>query len=153
MAKINLEAFKLKNIQYKLIDDKIDNTDAIKLEDLDTSNIELQLNSGETAYNEETNAGRLTLILSVIENHPAYDRFIDLEIEGYFKYDTNIMELSEDEFNEYQGLLQINGTAIILPYIRSYVSNLTAFDNVTQHLLIPTVNVYDLYKEMGDKDK
>ena len=145
LAKINLDAFKLKSLDYKLIEDKVDDIESIEPEALSHSDINLQINRGDTAHHEENNVGRLSLEITVTEKNKLYDRIIDLDIEGFFKYDKQLDVNNEEEFREYQDLLQINGTAIMLPYIRSYISNITSFDNVTQHLLLPTMNVYDLF--------
>lgn len=149
-AKINLEAFKLVSFKYNLVDDKVSDIESVDVDQMSSSDINLQINRGETAHHEEYNKGRLSLDIRVTENNKFYDRFIDLEIEAFFEYDKQIDESDEEEFREYQDLIQVNGTAIILPYIRSYISSITAFDNVTQHLLLPTINIQEMFSSNND---
>lgn len=147
VAKINLDAFKIKSMDYRLVDDKADDAKSVDSEEASVSDINLQVNRGEAAHHEDNEFGKLLLSITITENNALYDREINLEVEGFFKYDKKLNIENEEEFKEYQDLLQINGTAILFPYIRSYISSVTSFDNVTKHLLLPTINVYELYSK------
>lgn len=69
-----------------------------------------------------------------------YKRKIELTIVGNFRFE------SKGDFNnkELQDLIRKNGTAILMPYIRSFVSNITSFDNSTSPILLPTINAFNL---------
>lgn len=71
---------------------------------------------------------------SVDENKP-YS--LSVSILGKFKYEGNV------EAEEFEKLCRVNATAILFPYLRAYISNLTSLSGVGT-LLLPTVNVHKM---------
>lgn len=69
------------------------------------------------------------------------DRYIELEMIGIFKFDKNFIEKDKDKF------LRINGTAILYPYIRAYISTITSFDKVGSPAILPTINFQKFYDD------
>lgn len=65
-------------------------------------------------------------------------RVISVEITGQFI----INEENEDKAEEY---IRLNGTAILMPYLRAFVSVLTSLDN-NDAIVLPTINTHN-FKE------
>ena len=64
---------------------------------------------------------------------------LDLKVRGSFGITP---ELQEEEAKR---LVEINGFAILYPYVRSIVSSVTSLDSPNS-LLMPVLNVYDFFK-------
>ena len=63
----------------------------------------------------------------------------------------NMKHLSTDEIKK---MLIINGTAILYPYLRSIVSNITSIDTEGNTIIMPVVDLSDLLnKENEDEDE
>lgn len=67
------------------------------------------------------------------------------QVSGTFR----VNNISDEKKAEH--LLVYNATAVILPYLRSVISNLTCLAEV-QPVRIPIINVYDLLKEEQTQD-
>ncbi|TKH40306.1 hypothetical protein C1I59_00600 [Paenibacillus polymyxa] len=74
------------------------------------------------------------------------DRSFTLETEVVGKF-----SLSLHNSKQIQELCRLNATAILYPYLRAFISNLTALSGVP-NLLLPTVNVHKLLEE-SEKDE
>ncbi|WP_323705340.1 hypothetical protein [Mammaliicoccus sciuri] len=133
-AIMNFESFRIKKIDY-LVNNMNDRNES-------NDSASLTLNAGTSEIDEEGTA-RLELELNIEDKGLDYDRTIKVVVIAIFNF-----ENSESTSNEYlENLLRINGTAIVLPYIRSLISNLTGFDNSTDHVLLPALNVEGMFKE------
>lgn len=82
------------------------------------------------------NANKAKVILNFTsKNELPFDVMVTLE--GDFKYNA-----SEDEINlGFEKLLKKNATAILFPYLRAIISQLTTMGNEYQPLLIPAMNI------------
>lgn len=72
---------------------------------------------------------------------------IKIVLEGSFKYNA-----SEDEVNiGFEKLLKRNATAILFPYLRAIISQLTSMGNEYPPLLIPVMNIGTLLERKAKK--
>lgn len=109
---------------------------------------------GEVAYkpsfkstiklNEKTNEAIVMLIFKTNNDFP-FD--LKVNIEGKFKYnaDQDIQDIGA------QRLLQQNATAILFPYLRTIVSQLSGLGNEYPSLLLPTVNIAKLLENKRNR--
>jgi preprotein translocase subunit SecB len=67
------------------------------------------------------------------------DRIIEIVVEGYFDINKDVSTDKE----ELQNYLALNGTTILLPYVRSIISMITSLDS-PRAMVMPTLNVFDL---------
>ena len=72
---------------------------------------------------------------------------IEVEIIGEFKFANEISEKARIKF------LKINGAAILYPYIRAYISNISSFDKEASAIIIPTVNFQKIYENDEESDR
>lgn len=91
------------------------------------------------ARNQHENIYRVTLILKC-DKRDEYT--FEISLTGYFSFDSQD-EMDEDEKNE---LISKNAVAIIMPYMRSQVSLLTAQPDV-DCVVLPPFNINNMLKE------
>ncbi|KAF3301617.1 hypothetical protein FPV23_03900 [Carnobacterium sp. PL17RED31] len=84
---------------------------------------------GTTEDNKEARIVISTTILKSDEEQMDFKK-VTLEITGYFKINT------DENVQEY---LRVNGTAILFPYLRTFISVITSLDN-SDAIVIPTIN-------------
>lgn len=89
----------------------------------------------------EDGGGLLELEVNVNDHGEGYKREITVIIQGIFKFE------STDTDYDLNSILRVNGSAILMPYVRNYISMLTGYDNSTNHILIPTINVQSIFEE------
>ena len=63
---------------------------------------------------------------------------LELILDGYF----DIPEDSDDNIK--QSFLNISAPAILYPYVRTFISNVTSFD-IDETVILPVINFADLY--------
>lgn len=132
---LEFESFRVVSVDYKVENKEVDTTEESK-----NGIANLRLNAGSSDIDEDGRA-QLQIELNVKDSGKDFDRNIKLSVIGLFKFnDTENMDYLEN-------LLKVNGTAILMPFIRSYLSTLTGFDNSTEHLLLPAMNVSQLFDE------
>ncbi|WP_035156491.1 MULTISPECIES: protein-export chaperone SecB [Lactobacillaceae] len=103
-------------------------------------------NFGVNLVTDDNDEAKVTLTF-VLENELPFN--IKVTLEGSFKYNA-----SEDEANiGLDELLKKNATAILFPYLRAIVSQLTSMGNEYQPLLIPAMNIGALLDENNTKIK
>ena len=85
----------------------------------------------------------MNLTLDVEVNDKEKNLMLTLRIVGFFKYEGD----SVDEINQF---LYMNGPAILFPYVRSYVSNLTALSGVSP-IIMPTLNMQPIGEYLKSK--
>lgn len=76
-----------------------------------------------------------------IENNYPFE--LEISLLGFFKFDTDLNE------GEIINLLEVNGTAILFPYLRSIITTTTSTLGITP-IIIPTMNIYRMLKEKED---
>lgn len=91
---------------------------------------------------EKNNEAIVTLSFRTSKGFPF---LLKVDIEGSFKYNA-------DEDNQkigFQRLLHQNALAILFPYLRVIVSQLSSLGNEYPSLLLPTINIAKLLKAMN----
>lgn len=94
-------------------------------------NLKIDLNAATPPHVE---IPELTLAATVKDDRGDFELF--LKIIGYFKSDN----ADEESLNKF---MAFNAPAILFPYVRSYVSSLTAQAGITP-VLLPTVNLHSV---------
>lgn len=98
------------------------------------------------AKNQQENLYRVTLVLKCDKKD---EYTFEISLTGYFSFDSQ-EEIDENEKNE---LISKNAVAIIMPYMRSQVSLLTAQPEV-DCVVLPPFNINNMLKEDNlDKDE
>lgn len=147
---LKFKGFNIIDVNYSITGVAIfeGNEDSDKfVERLKNGNVDLDIKIGHPDEMQTTD-GEIRNLLTVrthdyINNDSI--RRISLSIEGLFEVN---QEPDKDELNQ---VLLPNMVAILMPYARTYLSNLTGFDTSRTHLLMPPVNVYALF-ENQDKN-
>ncbi|WP_188205400.1 protein-export chaperone SecB [Desemzia incerta] len=128
---IELEVYRITNVDFTVYD---------TIEELK----ELNLSSGEIsasiAVDAESENARLQLSTVVIDEDNL--RTIKVELTGYFVI---------NEKTEAKKHLSINGTAILFPYLRSFVSILSSLDN-SDAIILPTINTHGFVEAENPQD-
>lgn len=68
---------------------------------------------------------------------------LKLTIKGVYEYETNVVE-------ELIPYISMNAPAILFPYIRAYISNITSLGGM-QPIILPTLNVEGVGEELISK--
>lgn len=106
----------------------------------DDLELDLEFNYDLNMEYEEKRA-ILNLECTVFDNceENNYPFTIDVSLLGFFEFDG---DLKEEDVHK---MIEINGSAILFPYLRSIISNITASAGI-QPLIIPTMNISKLIK-------
>ena len=72
---------------------------------------------------------------------------IEVVMIGEFKFSDKIKEEEKTKF------LKINGAAILYPYVRAYISNISSFDKEALPIIIPTVNFQQIYENDEESER
>lgn len=126
-AIFKFESYKVTEASIKLTGNKIKDS------------IDIEINpDGELVRDKK----RFILTLNV---NMSDDKNIDLSIKimGNFTYETENME-------ELIPFISMNAPAILFPYIRAYISNITALGGI-QPIIIPTLNLTNVGKALVKK--
>lgn len=83
------------------------------------------------------------LTLNVLVKDKKSSLEVKMTVTGKFKYETN-------DIQELVPYLGFNAPAIIFPYIRAYITNITALGGMTP-IILPTLNMESVGKELLDK--
>lgn len=96
------------------------------------------------ASKDDINKGIVKLRVEIGNQENTYE-YIRVEILGFFKF-TN-----EDNFQDYEieNYYKVNGTAILFPYLRTLVSDLTSKGDESP-IILPTVNVSSFFEDDED---
>lgn len=91
----------------------------------------------EGVFNEKDKT--FELVLNLVVNDKDHNLDLNMRIHGYFTYDGNNMD-------EVRSFIGINSPAILFPYVRAYVSNITALGGMPP-VIMPTLNL----KRVGEQ--
>ncbi len=97
------------------------------------------------ALSDDSEVGVVTLDISLPQKEQK--RKIDVIISGYFTFREDLT--SDKEKHQYLG---VNGTAILLPYLRAIVSMVIVLDK-NEAIVFPTLNVSELMKLSEEENK
>ncbi|EGO2718617.1 protein-export chaperone SecB [Enterococcus faecalis] len=124
-APIYFQGYKINSIKYETSDTDVELTEDYKPEI-------------EFGIDEKFEKGTVK-ITSVMNTA---NRQITITVSGVFKINKNYTDDKEEILN----FLGLNGSAILLPYVRAIVSMLTTLDS-NQAIVLPTINVMDLLNQ------
>lgn len=133
---MEFKSFRLMNVELNTINQKKKDDDRTKL----------RVNAGTSDINEDGEA-QIEIEINIEEKENEYLRNIKVKVLGIFKF-TN-----ENEYKDYdlEEILKVNGTAILMPYIRTLISSLTSFDDSTEHILLPAMNVQAIFNQSNSE--
>lgn len=103
-------------------------------------NVDFKLEHNTNIYD---NKMKINLIVTIFDNAKEnnYPFYMKVELEGEFSIEGENIEMFE-----------INGIALLYPYIRSIISTYTANSNMPT-LVLPPINVANYYKSRKEKQK
>ena len=82
------------------------------------------------------------LFLEIILSDKVESLFINVEVIGLFKY--------KGKLEDIRNFLLFNAPAILFPYIRAYVSSMTALSGMDT-IILPTMNLSSMVDELNSK--
>jgi len=105
------------------------------IEIFDLSNIDKKLDIEIKRTNiDGQNDNIYKLLFEIIITDKNKSLNINLKIEGHFEFDKDVNDEALDSF------ININAPAILFPYVRAYISTLTALSGITP-IILPTINL------------
>ncbi|CEF18454.1 hypothetical protein NS341_11090 [Staphylococcus xylosus] len=135
---MRFESFRILEIEYKFVEEMKEDNLTFEVK---TSNIEIDnINKSHDLF--------IKLEMKDKNKDKPYNRKIIVAVQGKFSFENT----ENSDIKVMEDLLRVNGTAILMPYIRTLISNLTAFDNSTDHVLLPTINVNSLLEDSEKED-
>jgi len=131
-AKIQLQKYVVETIEYKI------NPGIEALNNKEQFNMDI--NISQNLHNDtENRIATLKLGCQIgkndLENN--FPFFLNIELVGTFSYDTDLDEAKCTK------MLNLNGTAILFPYLRSLISMITTLCSIPP-VIIPTINIGNL---------
>lgn len=92
-------------------------------------------------YNKEYHTAAVELGCSIFEDLKEHHPFsLEIVMIGFFKYEANL------EKEPLEKLLKVNATAILFPYLRSMVSNVT-INSGFDPIILPVINVHKIFEK------
>lgn len=136
MTVLNFEGYRVTNMSYT------QNDNFKKPQE----NLSLNPKFGVRLVTDDVNKAKVILTFAS-ENELPFN--VKVTLEGNFKYNA-----SEDKINfGFEKLLRKNATAILFPYLRAIVSQLTTMGNEYQPLLIPAMNIGALLEKNEENNE
>ncbi|MFD9626217.1 hypothetical protein [Peribacillus muralis] len=125
---INFEKYQIRNFIFKNDNEFIGNDEGV----------ELDFDFGVTsAFTKDKKNAKITLSCKLFdeESYSCNESpfFLDIEVDGFFSC-TNDIDIED---------FVVNSTAILFPYLRSFVSSFTSQSGI-ETITIPPVNIYEL---------
>jgi len=137
MSKFSFDDYKIDLIKYKY------NSHFEFKEPLEVkSSIKVDINS-----NEGNSSGSVTIYTKIFENAEKqnYPFSLEVSITGFFSTQEKLSN------NELYKLLEVNGSAVLFPFLRSAIADITKTANVDT-LIMPLININALIeKHKGEK--
>jgi preprotein translocase subunit SecB len=100
----------------------------------------------EIGIQEDLLGGKVSLVVNIFEgavklNYPFSSR---VSLTGYFSV-VDIIERAQ-----LTNLLEINGTAVLFPFVRSTVADITRISNISP-VIIPLINIHNMMKKKEEE--
>ncbi|MFT8410707.1 MAG: protein-export chaperone SecB [Schleiferilactobacillus perolens] len=137
MAVIKFDDYEVNSLKYERnsnYDDK-SNISSFKYKP------EFEVTSG---VNEEEHKATVRLVFKTPADFPFH---VEADISGHFTYNPD-----EDEAQiGFKRLLNVNGSAIMFPYLRALVSQITGMSNEFPSLILPTINLAAYFDQQEKK--
>lgn len=125
-------AFSIKKYQFSKV--------SINLENYKTNDISL-LFEPRGIFSIDTSIFELSFILKAFNNEDENNPFLELKCEGIFDFE------EKTSFENIPDYFYTNSIAILYPYVRAYVSIITAQASVPM-IILPTYNLSSLGSEL-----
>lgn len=131
ISKLRFNNYLVKNINFVLNDN---------YETYEELELDLKFNH-EIELDYEGKKAIIILECVVFDKYVEYNYPFKLEtgLVGFFDFDTDLLE------DEIKNLLEVNGTAILFPYLRTLISTITT-NACIPPLIIPTMNISKMIK-------
>lgn len=136
---------KLKFDNYRVL--KIDYRNGIRsVEDNDEIAPQIGVKIGISENDNKKALVRLSVKIGELEDSDSEDdnlgkeEYVHVEVVGFFHFES---DEDEDE-DELFGYYQMNGTAILFPYLRSLVSDVTGKGNQSP-IILPAIDVFEFF--------
>jgi preprotein translocase subunit SecB len=104
-----------------------------------TEDLDLSIKFNPTGLLDKKNA-TFKLLLDIIISEKNNELNIEVSSEGTFSYN----DLSDEKLNSF---LYLNAPAILFPYLRAYITSLTALSGVSP-IVLPTLNLSGLKNDL-----
>lgn len=127
---IEFESYRITNIDFRVYDD---------VSDIDKLNITEGNINASVSVDDNFEYARLKISTTIVDKENL--RTILAEITGFF-------HINEEDQQKAEKYIRLNGTAILLPYLRTTISILTSLDN-KDAVILPTINTHNF----SDADK
>ena len=138
LGEFQFEGFIIKNIDYKANPIEAGN-------EIPESN---EINFAYTLTNDEDTylLSILTHVINIQSNH-----FLDITVvtRGRFVFQKD----SEIDIEEKNKIIKENGSAIMFPYIRSVIYNLTCADSCNDPVIMPTINFSKIIEDIDKRNQ
>lgn len=139
MAVIEFKGYKVVKYKYERNEGFIRNPE-------EKISVESDLNA-ETKISKNEAFISMAVVVGSLEDTSSPFR-VETLIKGYFEYN-----FEEDEGQiGFKNFLEVNGVAILYPYLRSLISNITNMSNEFPGYNMPTINVHEVLKESKEKN-
>ncbi len=138
LSSLNFENYACEKIEFHLNEDFVSGREV----ELDLSferTIEIDIEDSEAI---------IRLGCKVFENYKEknYPFFMNVLMSGFFYFESTLDEKDAKQ------LLEVNGTAILFPYLRALISNITSSAGV-HPLVIPTINIVNMIRNENCKQE
>lgn len=130
---LKFENYKVLEVQYRT---------SLKNPIYDQAELNPVFNVGIGINNENNKQSIVKLSVEIGNKDNDDEEYLFVEIVGFFKYDSE-EEIDEEELYT---VYRINGTAILFPYLRSMVCDVTGKGDQPA-ILIPPINIYSLFED------
>lgn len=131
MSDLQFNGFYIKKINFEFIDERDSNTSiGYKIEKLSDYSYELFLE------------------LEFIDNDRDDGKTSNLcvQLSGIFDF------IGEDkdrlDVEQIEDIVKINGSAILFPYVRALIQNITAYDTSREIIMLPAINITEIIREI-----
>lgn len=140
-----IESMKFEN--YIL--DNLSYTKNEEFESNDNEKINGELNFKSTVYYSSTAPEGIVTINVVVGNLKDSNSAFQLEIQisGLFSFKSDDKKLGKQDIDEMKKMLALNGNAILYPYLRAMVSDITMRSNQFPTYILPTINFIKLLEK------
>lgn len=129
---MNFKSFRLMNVELNTVNQEKNENDKTSL----------RVNAGTTEIDAD-GEGQIEIEINIAEKENEYLRDIKIKVLGIFEFPNK----ESNQVYDLDEILKVNGTAILLPYIRTLLSTLTSFDDSTEHVLLPALNVKSMFEQ------
>lgn len=116
-----------------------------------TTNFEEEISPSfgiQVSLNEENSKQAVVRLEVEIGEENQESDYLKVIIAGFFTFETEAEEVSDDVIYQYY---EINGTAILFPYLRSIVSDLTSKGDDSP-IILPTLNIPAMLKARAEEE-